>query len=213
MKRRKRITITLLCLIVSVALGIFSIKLGAVSPTDKDYSPQSNTNSSSYNQKTYNHNPDSLKHNQQSRTFYNIQTKRKTPLIELNTADTLDLQALVGVGPAYARWIFNYRNSLGGFVRIEQLKEVPKMTVELYEKLLPQIILDASQIQKININTATYQELYRHPYIDYFIAKAIIRYRTTEGQFQTLDDLKAIYLIDDSTFRKLKPYLVCTKED
>ena len=209
-KKRRNITIIVICLIVSVASGIFSIKLKAISPAESDNSVSQGASSRNQTQDTHSPKHDSLKRNQQSRTFYNIPTKQKTPIIELNSADTLDLQALSGVGPAYAKWICDYRDKLGGFARIEQLKEVYKMTSELYQKLIPQVALDATTIRKIDINTASFKEILRHPYLDYYLTKKIIEHRTTEGLFKTLDDLKAIYLLDDITFEKVKPYLICT---
>jgi competence ComEA-like helix-hairpin-helix protein len=197
-KNRKRIVIIILCLIISVTLSIFALNLNATSSTTD--------NNFVLNQSlTHSKQPDSISHH--NRTFYNIQTKRPTPLIELNTADTLDLQVLKGVGQSYARRIYKYRILLGGFRSVEQIKEVYGMTKELYELLLPQITIDTSQIQKLNINTASIKELNHHPYIDYYLAKAIVKYRITEGNFHSLEELQAIYLFDDSTFAKILPYI------
>ncbi|MDR1848216.1 MAG: helix-hairpin-helix domain-containing protein [Bacteroidales bacterium] len=201
-KRRKNAVIIIISLIISSTFGIFALNIRKASSTETDYAFQPNHYSTDTKYK-----PDSLKRTTQSRTYYNIKTEMDTPLIELNTADTLDLQALKGVGPAYARWIWRYRMALGGFRSIEQLKEVKNMTVELYHTLLPQITLDTSLIRKININTADFSTLNNHPYIDYYLAKAIINYRQREGLFQSLDDLKAIYILEYSTFNKIQPYL------
>ncbi|MDR1006036.1 MAG: ComEA family DNA-binding protein [Bacteroidales bacterium] len=222
MKRRRRIVIILSSIPICLALSIFALRHNAVSSIENDFvsksnavSPSSNQALSSLNQASFysnqasfSSNPDSLKPNKNQRHFYNIQTEEKTPLIELNTADTLDLQVLRGVGPAYAAWISYYRNRLGGFHNIEQLKEVRAMTQELYQMLIPQVRIDTSKIVKLNINTATIKQLNRHPYISYYLAKAIVQYRIKEGRFRSLDQLKSIYILSDSTFNRLKPYLI-----
>jgi competence ComEA-like helix-hairpin-helix protein len=192
--------IVFLCLIASAVLCVFAMNRNAISTIDKGFVSQSKTMSQTTNS-------DSSGHNQKGRTFFNIKTKCNTPLIELNTADTLDLQALRGVGSTYAQRIYNYRKSLGGFNNREQLKEVYGMTFELYEMLLPHITIDSFKIVKINVNTATIKQLYKHPYIDFYLAKAIVKYRTKEGVINSFSDLQSIYLFDDSTLKKLEPYI------
>lgn len=137
---------------------------------------------------------------------------QRTPLIfELNSADTLDLQQLRGIGPVYASRIVRYREALGGFYNIEQLKEVYGFTPELYASVTPYLTLDSATssttIRKIHLNTATLNELKHHPYLDYYQAKAIVNYRRQGGTFTTINDLLKVTLIDEKTFHKLKPYL------
>lgn len=138
----------------------------------------------------------------------NTHRPAETKKIELNTADTTDLKELRGIGSGYAKRIVKYRERLGGFCKPEQLLEVYGFTPELYEKVAPNITIDGDEVRKINLNTATIDQLKRHPYLDYYQAKAIVNYRDKYGKFSTVNDLLKANLIYPETFEKIKPYLV-----
>jgi competence protein ComEA len=57
---------------------------------------------------------------------------------------------------------------------------------------------------KVNINTATAEELSTLPGIGPTKAQSIIDYRTTNGPFQSIEDIKKVRGIGDATFEKLK---------
>lgn len=59
--------------------------------------------------------------------------------ININTADSTELQELNGVGPATAEKIIAYRNSNGNFSNIEEIKNVSGIGDKTYEKLAPDI--------------------------------------------------------------------------
>ncbi len=128
-------------------------------------------------------------------------------IVELNDADTSALQQLYGIGPSFARRIVNYRNLLGGFTRKEQLLEVYGMTNDRYEAIIPYISIDTSRITTLNINTATVEQLRRHPYLDYYQARAIVDFRKSGFHFSSLDDLLLVNLIDEKTVINLKGYI------
>lgn len=184
--------------------------------TRKDYrQTKKNYNNSSFrynNTKSYyQSNEDSGKSfpvssNQQERTFYPVKEK-KDLIFDLNKADTLDLQALRGVGPSYARRIVAYRNKLGGYTNVEQLKEVYGMTKELYAQIAPHLVVKNPQLRKLNLNTENIKELMAHPYIDFYLAKAIISFHKDYGAFQQVEDVRKVHLLDDETYKKIIPYL------
>ncbi len=60
----------------------------------------------------------------------------------------------------------------------------------------------------IDINTATVDELKGLPEIGETKAKAIVDYRTKNGKFKTVDDLKNVKGIGDKTLAKIKPLIV-----
>jgi competence protein ComEA len=129
--------------------------------------------------------------------------------MDINSADSMQLITIKGIGPFYAKTIIKYRNALGGFHSKEQLMEVWKFDQEKYDALEKYIIVNASKVTKININTCTAKEL-KHPYINWKIANGIINYRSKHGNFHTLEEIKKTDLLDDETFLKIVPYLKIT---
>lgn len=63
------------------------------------------------------------------------------------------------------------------------------------------------QQEKININTASKDNLLSLPYIGDVKAQAIIDYRTANGPFATVDDLVNVKGIGPKTLEKLRPFI------
>ena len=133
---------------------------------------------------------------------------RKAPFsLEMNSADTLDWQQLYGIGPVLSKRIVAYRSRLGGFYAKEQLLEVYGITDTLYAGLLPSLRLDTASLRRIYINLTPLDSLKRHPYIDYYQAKALTAYRQHHGSYTSACDLMRVSLLDSATVSRLKPYL------
>jgi len=66
---------------------------------------------------------------------------------------------------------------------------------------------DASSSEKININTATKEELMTLSKIGEAKALAIIEYRTKIGLFKTIEEIKEVSGIGDSLFESIKDYI------
>lgn len=130
-----------------------------------------------------------------------------TLIVDINTADTSTLQQLRGIGPVFASRIVKYRNRLGGFVSTNQLLEVYGMSEERFNAIEPHLSLSDSHIKLIPVNSASLDELRRHPYIDYYQARAIIDFRNSVGPLRSHDDLLKIPLLDEITIRKITPYI------
>lgn len=60
-------------------------------------------------------------------------------LININTANSQQLQALNGVGPATAQKIIEYRESSGGYKKIEDIMKVSGIGAKTFEKLKDRI--------------------------------------------------------------------------
>jgi len=140
--------------------------------------------------------------------FNNNKSKDKTIIsIEINTASDEEFKSLPGVGPYFAAQIIKRRIALGGFSSLEQLLEIKKMDTSLYFKILPNLILNPNAVRKINVNTATLEELREHPYFTYNISLALINYREQHGAFKSIEEIKKCALITPEVFSRLLPYI------
>lgn len=136
-------------------------------------------------------------------------SKRKTEnfLININTADSVEFAKIRGIGPVLSSRIIKYRSNLGGFNNIEQIKEIYGIDSLKYSQIEKNITLTPINLKKININTATAESLYIHPYIDYKIANSIINLRKQHGFYKEISDIKKSYIIKDDLFQRIAPYL------
>jgi competence ComEA-like helix-hairpin-helix protein len=124
--------------------------------------------------------------------------------VELNTADSLALLDINGIGPAFAKRILKYRSLLGGFVSVEQLKEVYGFTDEMFEKIKPNVTANAELIKKINLNKDDFKTVNKHPYLSYELTKTLFDWR--RKTVITATNLKDI-INDDQAYNKLMPYI------
>ena len=139
-----------------------------------------------------------------------IEVEKKIPepiIIELNSADTLELIKLKGVGRSFARRIVAYRNLLGGFIIKQQLLEVWGFKEEMLKSIEENLTVDTTVVQKININMASLDNLQKHPYLTTYQAKSIIYYREKMGNINSIDEILKNKLVDKETYRKVKGYL------
>ena len=136
-------------------------------------------------------------------------TKRIVEAIQmdLNKANEEDFEKIYGIGPTLSKRIIKYRSYLGGFTLLDQCYEIYGLdsavvsSIKKYFKIISPPVID-----KININSATFYELQKTPYIDRTNAKKIIAFRTAEGNITT-DDLKKV--LNDSLHKieRIKLYL------
>lgn len=139
--------------------------------------------------------------------IFPAESKSSFARIDIGIADTIELRAIKGVGAARARGIFKYRQALGGFYSVEQLREVWGLD-SVYSQIAPQVFIkDTTNIRKININTATVEQLGAHPYIRKKLGELIFAYRREHGAFADIAALKGMPLVTKDLFQKLAPYL------
>lgn len=93
-------------------------------------------------------------------------TTRSVSTIELNTADSATLETLPGIGPAFAARIMKYRTLLGGYLKVEQLKEVYGMPEETYDRIQSLCTINASKVKMISADSLWIKpyKMY-HPYL------------------------------------------------
>lgn len=128
--------------------------------------------------------------------------------IELNSVDSAGLDALRGIGPVFATRILRFRDLLGGYAKREQLQEVYGLDSSLYQMILPFVNVDQDKIKKIDINQCPLPALRKHPYIGYYIAKAIADYRVKHLKFRSVDEVSLLPGMTPEKFKQLSPYLI-----
>lgn len=133
---------------------------------------------------------------------------REVLVLDLNACDSLDLQQIKGIGKVRAARIYKYGKRLGGYVSVEQLKEVYGIDNELFEQIKGHFKVGKTDIRKININSDEIKQLTAHPYIDFQLAKALIRFRKDYGKdFQSAEEIRYIHFLSEQEAEKLIPYL------
>jgi DNA uptake protein ComE-like DNA-binding protein len=128
--------------------------------------------------------------------------------LPINQADTADWALLRGVGSVLSRRIVSYRKALGGFVSIDQVAEVYGISPVLFEDIKPYLTLDSIELEAIDVNKASLRRLRNHPYMDYYMARAIVDARQTKGPFASLDQVEELEVFDAELWGKLENYLM-----
>lgn len=123
--------------------------------------------------------------------------------LELNTADTTELQRVPGIGPVLARRIVRYRERLGGYVRPEQLSEVEGVPREVQEWFFVHRPPEA----RLNLKRLSLDELRRHPYLNFYQSRVIVEHRRKFGSFADVEDLLIYEEFTDSDMVRLRPYV------
>lgn len=136
-----------------------------------------------------------------------LPSKEKVNSVNVNTASIEELQTVKGIGPFFAKQIAKKRDELGGFYTTEQYMEVWKATPENTIQWESGLKIDENDIRRININTATAEELKAHPYITWNLANSIVKLRLQIGTFKTISDVKKSVLMTDELYQKLAHYL------
>lgn len=125
---------------------------------------------------------------------------------DINTADTTQLVRLRGIGSRLAARIVKFRDALGGFISTDQYNEIFGLD-SLAREELHRYAQIQTPARKIRINTASAEDLDRHPFLSRRQAEIIIRYREQHGAFRSAEDLKAIRILDEKTRERMGGYL------
>ena len=117
----------------------------------------------------------------------NIQVK------DLNTATAEELKSINGIGEKLSARIIKFRDRLGGFLIDEQLYDVYYLEPEVAKRVLVKFkVFNKPTIEKINVNSASANEIASLTYIKYDVAREIVSYRESNGRFLSLNELENI---------------------
>ena len=123
--------------------------------------------------------------------------------VVLNTADTTALKTIPGIGPYFARKIVEYGERLGGYVNIDQLDEIEDFPLEAKRYL----VIENPSPRKLNVNRLSLNDLRKHPYLNFYQARAITDYRRLHGPLNSLQDLRLSKDFPPEVIERLTPYV------
>ena len=126
-------------------------------------------------------------------------------VLDLNTVDTLTLRKIPGIGVGYSRTIVSFRQRLGGFVSVAQLKDIEGLPDRIEEWFT---IDENAEVNRISINKSDFKTLVRHPYLSYEQVKVITTHIRKYGQLRSWKDLQLYSEFTPQDFERLTPYFV-----
>lgn len=126
----------------------------------------------------------------------------------LNQATAEDLMAIRGIGPVLSGRILKFRNLLGGFLDSTQLYDVYGLSPEVARRAMERFrICSPPPVHRVNLNTAGIPDLAGIPYLNWAIARDLVRYREAHGPFLNLSQLKEVESIPADKIDRIGLYL------
>ncbi len=132
--------------------------------------------------------------------------------IDINRADTTAFISLPGIGSKLASRIVSFRDKLGGFYSVLQVAETYGLPDSTFQKIKRYLTLENATVRKIDINTATADELRSHPYFRRELAVPIIAYRNEHGPFARLEDIRNVQAVTEEVYSRIVHYLRLEKQ-
>ena len=114
------------------------------------------------------------------------------PIVDLNTVDSTTLVELPQIGGYMASRIIEFREKLGGFVNLEQLRDVKGMDSTRFATIQPYLRLVEVETHKIDVNRADFKTLVHHPYLSYEQVKRIFNQREKRGMIKNWAQLEEL---------------------
>ncbi|WP_027077773.1 ComEA family DNA-binding protein [Maribacter antarcticus] len=136
------------------------------------------------------------------------EAKTATVISDLNTATEAELKLINGIGDKLAARIIKFRDRLGGFLLDDQLSDVYGLKPEVVERTLNRFrVLEIPLVKKMNINTATAEELAHLVYLQKSVAYDIVAYRGRNGGIDSFDELLEIEGFPTDRINRIALYL------
>lgn len=133
--------------------------------------------------------------------------ERTIVLINLNEADSAMLEALPGIGERLSARIIKYRDRLGGFHDVAQLKEVYGLHDTVLQRLALRVFVPSNGIlKKLDVNRCSYADFRHHPYMGHAFAKSLVAFRKTHGEIKSIEDVYQLVAVKKEEIDRMKPY-------
>lgn len=118
--------------------------------------------------------------------------KKEIPIVDVNVVDSATLVELPQLGLYTAGRIVSYREKLGGFISLEQLREVKGIDSARYEAIFPYLRLESVGIKQLDVNRSDFKTLVNHPYLNYNQVKTIVNHREKKGMIRNWTQLQTV---------------------
>ena len=116
----------------------------------------------------------------------------KIAVLDINQATKEDLMKIKGIGAGYSERILKEKETLGGFVSMEQMQDIWGLPEDVVASLNKYFKVGLNPpIKKIDINNATLKELAQFHNFRSALAKEIVTYRSMNGDIK-IEDLSKI---------------------
>lgn len=150
-----------------------------------------------------------VKSSQKSPAIASASTKSFVQKIDLNKATATQLQKVHGIGAFYSERIIRFRDSFeGGFISDIQLQGIHGLTPEEIANIFKEFTLKTHRlIDKINLNTATIDQLVRIEFIDYELAYEIVELRMLRDGYSAIEELTKVKEFPKEKLEIIKLYL------
>ncbi|AQS92707.1 hypothetical protein BXQ17_00860 [Polaribacter sp. BM10] len=140
---------------------------------------------------------------------YSKKKNKTLSTTDINKATLEDFKTIDGVGDKISARIIKYRSKLQGFSMLSQLDEIWGVKPEILVKIKQTFkLIELPYIQKINVNTASFKEILKTPYVDYELCKKIFEYRDEVAELQNISQLKNISGFPLDLYDRIVLYLV-----
>ncbi len=127
--------------------------------------------------------------------------------LDLNRASAAELAGIPGIGPKLAPRIIKFRDLLGHYATVEQLKSVYGLSAENYQRMAPYLTVgDLAAYPKKPLNQASARELAFLPGIDQYQAENLIKAREQQGFFRDWEAVDEIPGLSAEGLQQLQYY-------
>lgn len=136
-----------------------------------------------------------------------VQKFTELQILELNSVDSTELRRVPGIGVYYAHRIIQYRQQLGGYYEVSQLKEIEEINDSLFLQLEGWFTVDHQKIERLKVNKLRVSQLRRHPYLNFYQAKLIDDLKRQRKKIVAIDELRLLDEFSMFDLQRLAPYL------